>query len=516
VRRPRALGLAAALCGAGVLLADCTVGPPYVKPQIYSPPAFAEAASTQRTVIVQTPTDLTAWWTGLNDPVLNDLIRRALADNPDLQTASSRVREARQQVRITAAAELPKLNGSGNAVTLNSDRKSSSASSAATTGAAGSSATSGLAGIPIPSHLNLYSLGFDATWEVDLFGGTRRGIEAAKANVEAAEWARRDGQVSLMAEVANDYLMLRALQVRIAIGQAELKRQQDLFALIRDRRLSGFVTNLDVNQQTGQVAAAAAQIPQLDAAARGQIHALGVLIGQAPEYLTTTLAPLPPGAIALPPPPPTLPVGLPSDLLRRRPDIREAERRLAAANAEIGVQEAALYPSLNLMGLGSFAGMSVDNLFSHQNLQSVGLAGVSLPIFNAGKTRASIAAAKEERTQALLAYQKTVLGAFRDVEDALARYTAEDARRTSLAQSVDAATGSLTIAQDQYKTGLVTFVNVLQAENALLNSRDLLAQSDAQALSDLVSVYKALGGGWIADAASPGTHAALAGSATGG
>ena len=410
MRRARGFGLAAALCCASVMLADCTVGPPYVKPQVYSPPAFAEAASTPHTAITPTPTDLTAWWTGLNDPTLNELIRRALADNPDLQTAASRVREARQQVRVTAAAELPTLNGSGNAVTVNSDRKSSGADSAATTGAAGSTATSGLAGIPIPSHLNLYSVGFDATWEVDLFGGTRRAIEAAKANVEAAEWARRDGQVSLMAEVANDYLSLRALQVRVAIGQAELKRQQDLFGLIRARRLSGFVTNLDVNQQTTQVATAAAEIPQLDAQARGQIHALGVLVGQPPEYLTTTLQPLAPGATALPPPPPNLPVGLPSDLLRRRPDIREAERRLAAANAQIGVQEAALYPSLNLLGLGSFAGMSVDNLFSHQNLQSVGLAGVTLPIFNAGKTRASIAAAKEERTQALLAYQKSGAG----------------------------------------------------------------------------------------------------------
>jgi multidrug efflux system outer membrane protein len=515
MRRAPSLRLVATLCASGLVLADCTVGPNYVPPHAASPPTFAEAASTPHTTVVQTPADVSAWWTGLNDPVLNDLIHRALADNPDLLTAASRVREARQQVRVTAAAELPTLNASGNAVTVNSDRKSGGANGAATTAAAGSTATSGLAGIPIPSHLNLYSVGFDATWEVDLFGGTRRSIEAAKANVEAAEWARRDGQVSLTAEVANDYLTLRALQVRIAIGQAELKRQQDLFALIRDRRLAGFVTNLDVNQQTGQVAAAAAQIPQLAAQAQGEIHALGVLIGQPPEYLTTTLQPLPPGAVALPPQPPTLPVGLPFDLLRRRPDIREAERRLAAANAQIGVQEAALYPSLNLLGLGSFAGMSVENLFSRQNLQSVGLAGVSLPIFNAGKTRASIAAAKEERTQALLAYRKTVLGAFRDVEDALARYTAEDARRTALAQSVDAAANSLKIAQDQYKTGLVTFINVLQAENTLLNARDQLAQSDAQALSDLVSVYKALGGGWTAEASPRGTPAA-AGSATGG
>jgi NodT family efflux transporter outer membrane factor (OMF) lipoprotein len=218
-------------------------------------------------------------------------------------------------------------------------------------------------------------------------------------------------------------------------------------------------------------------------------------LGQQPETLTGALQPT--GA-ALPPPPPTLPVGLPSDLLRRRPDIREAERRLAAANARIGVQEAALYPSVNLLGLGSFAGASLGSLFSRQDLQSVGLGLVSVPIFSGGRTRASIAAAKEEKTQALLAYQKAVLGGFRDVEDALARYKAEDQRRTSLAQSVEAARSSLAIAQDQYRAGLANFINVLQAENSLLNSQDQLIQSDALVLSDLVSLYKALGGGWTA------------------
>jgi NodT family efflux transporter outer membrane factor (OMF) lipoprotein len=476
-------------------LAACTVGPNYTRPPIASPPSYTEAASTQHTVITPTPADLSAWWTALNDPVLNDLIRRALADNPDLQTAASRVREARQQARITAAAALPTLNASGNAITFNSNRSSPSGSAATASAGEGTTAAAagGLAGIPIPSHTNLYSVGFDATWELDLFGGTRRAVEAAKDQVQAAEWARRDGQVTLLAEITNDYLTLRALQVRIAIGQAELKRQQDLFGLIHARRQAGFVTNLDVNQQSVQVATAAAQIPQLDAQARAQIHALGVLIGQPPETLTDTLKPT---AAALPPPPPGLPVGLPSDLLLRRPDIREAERRLAAANAQIGVQEANLYPKVNLLGLGSFAGTSVDTLISHKNLQSIGDGMVTLPIFNGGRTRAAIAAAREERTQALLAYEKAVLGGFRDVEDALARFKAEEVRRTSLAQSVDAAQNTLEIAKDQYSTGLVTFINVLQAENAELNSRDQLTQSDAQALSDLVSLYKALGGGY--------------------
>jgi NodT family efflux transporter outer membrane factor (OMF) lipoprotein len=483
----------AALPLAALALSACTVGPNYRPPALATPPAFVEAGAAQTPQGPLADGDLTQWWTRFGDPTLDDLIAKALADNPDLQIAASRVREARQQVRVAAAAELPSVNATGAGIAYNSDRKGESSSGSGASG-----------GIQIPSHLSLYSVGFDATWELDLFGGTRRSIEAAKADTEAAEWARRDGQVSLVAEVANDYLTLRALQTRIALGQAELARQKSLFSLIQARRQAGFVTNLDVNQQTTQVAAAAAQIPQLAAQARGQIHALGVLVGQPPEALIDQLQPPPSdadqGQIAslLPPEPPPLPVGLPSDLLRRRPDIREAERRLAAANATIGVRQAALYPKINLIGLGTFAGTSVTELFNNSNLSSLGVGMLTQPLFDAGRNEAQIRAAKEEHFQAQVTYRETVLSGFRDVEDALARYRAETARRAALAQSLEAARNTIGIAQDQYGAGLVTFVNVLQAENAVLNTQDQLTQSDAQALSDLVSLYKALGGGWSA------------------
>jgi NodT family efflux transporter outer membrane factor (OMF) lipoprotein len=458
--------------------AACTVGPNYRAPQLPTPPAYAEAASTPRLAITPADADLSRWWTQFGDPLLDSLVTEALANNPDIATAASRVREAREQETVASAAEYPTLNGTTNALTLNSSRSSAS----------------GATGIHIPSHANLYSAGFDATWELDLFGGTRRSIEEARANTDAYRWAERDTRVSLVAEVANDYLTLRALQARIAVGQAELQRQKDLFTLIAARRKTGFVTNLDVNQQSTEVATAAAQIPQLQAQAKAQIHAIGVLLGQPPEALTARLAAT--GA-ALPPPPPTLPTGLPSELLRRRPDIRQAERRLAASNAEIGVRTANLYPKVDLIGLASFAGTSLDSLFSHQNLTSIGVAMASVPIFDAGKTRASIRVAREENRQAEIAYQTSILVALREVEDDLARYTAEESRRTSLAQSVTAAQGSLKIAQDQYRTGFVTFINVLTAENTLLNAEDQLTQSDAQVATDLVAIYKALGGGWV-------------------
>jgi NodT family efflux transporter outer membrane factor (OMF) lipoprotein len=474
-------------------LAACTVGPDYRKPEMAAPPAFARAASMPRIQVSAAEPDLAAWWDVFGDPLLSGLVRRGLADNPDLQAAASRIREARDQVRVTAAAEWPSINASANAIAFNSNRKSPGGGGGGQSGGQGAPSGGGFA---LPSHLNLYSAGFDATWEVDLFGGTRRAIESADATAEAAVWTRRDAQVSLAAEIANDYLTLRALQARIAIDQDTLARQRDLFGLIRARRQSGFTTELDVNQQTGQVAAAAAAIPQLEAQAKAQVHALGVLLGQPPEALIETLKPA--AATTLPPPPPALPVGLPSELLERRPDVRAAERRVAAANAQIGVQEANLFPKLNLIGLASFAGMSLGDLFSSRNLSSVGVGMLSQPLFNAGKTHAAIAAAREEKTQADLAYRTAVLGAFKDVEDALARLEGEEQRRQALLRSVAAARNSLGIARSQYQAGLVNFINVLQAENLVLTSQDQLTQTDAQALSDLVSLYKALGGGWTA------------------
>ncbi len=482
MRRPATPAACLILCG----LTACTLGPDYKKPEMATPAAYSEAASTARTTETPNDADLSQWWTGFNDVMLTDLIRRGLANNPDLAVAASRVREARQQEIIAGAPEYPSINATGNAITFNSNRNSS-ASSPAAGGENGAPL-----GLPLPGHANLYAAGFDATWEIDLFGATRRAKEAAKDTTQAQAWAERYGEVSLTAEIANDYLTLRALQSRIALGEAELERQKGVFALIGARRQTGFVTNLDVNQQSTVVATAAAQIPQLEAQARGQIHALGVLVGETPEALTTQLGV--PGA--LPPPPPSLPTGLPSELLRRRPDVREAERKLAASNARIGEQIANLYPKLELIGLASFASSSIGNLLSADNFASAAVGMASQPIFDAGRRHASVRVAREETTQAALAYRAAILVALRDVEDALARYTAEETRRTNLVSSLAAAQGSLKIAEDQYRTGFVTFINVYQAQIAVFNAQDQLTQSDGQIVTDLVAIYKALGGGW--------------------
>lgn len=470
----------------------CMVGPNYRAPTLPAPAAWAEAGSTSRTAMSTDQADLSAWWDQFRDPELSSLVRRALAQNLDVRAAQSRVRQARDVVVETAAREYPQLNASGNALTFNSNR---GGASGATTATASASAGSGAAGgFALPGHLNLYSVGFDASWEIDIFGGVRRSVQEARANMEVASWAVRDAEVTLTAEVALDYLTLREAQTRLAVGQAELARQRSLFALIRARRQTGFVTNLDVNQQSTAVATAAAQLPQLEAETRTDIHAIGVLLGETPESLSAELTP----AAAVPPPPPTLPLGLPSQLLQRRPDLREAERRLAAASADIGVQTANLYPRIDLLGLGSFASTSVGNLFDAANLSSAALGMITAPVFDAGRRRAAVRASKEVYDQAFIAYRSATLGAFRDVEDALSRYRSDETRRASLVDAVSAAQNSLQIAQAQYRTGFVAFINVLQSEVALLNARDQLSQADAQVVTDLVSLYKALGGGWTA------------------
>jgi NodT family efflux transporter outer membrane factor (OMF) lipoprotein len=468
-----------------LLAAACTVGPNYKKPDLPTPATYIEAQSTPRTHVTTSDAELSAWWAQFHDPELDRLIARGLQDNLDVQTALSRVRESRQMERETAAAEYPSLSAAADTLAAQTDLRPPSGSS-------GSSGSPTGTGLRVPKSPHLYSVGFDASWEVDLFGGTRRAIQQARANTEAQTWALRDVQVTLTAEIANDYLTLREAQARIAIGEAELARQRGLFTLIQARRQTGFVTNLDVNQQSTAVATAAAQIPELQAQARTQIHAIGVLLGEPPESLSQDLS----AQGAIPPPPPKLPLGLPSELLERRPDVREAERRLAAATAGIGVQTANLYPKLDLLAFGSLFGANLSALSPSPAVAAAGVGTLTQPIFDAGKRIAAVRAAREEREQAFLAYKSAVLGSLRDVEDALTRYENEESRRTSLIQAVDAAKGSLKIAQDQYTTGFVPFINVYQSENALLNAEDQLTQSDASVASDLVSVYKALGGGW--------------------
>jgi outer membrane protein, multidrug efflux system len=471
-----------------LLLSACEVGPDYHPPQAEAPPAYRELPANTAQAPLSRPVpneaDLSQWWTQIRDAELQTLIAHALQSNLALQTAASRIREAREQEIVAGAAEWPKLNANGAALNLHSN---SNPLGALAGGGAGGQATANQS-----TNIKLYNLGFDATWELDIFGGTRRAVEAAQANTEAAAWEMRDGEVSLTAEVANDYLSLRATQARMEILRTEIQRQQNALALVHARARAGFVTQLDVNQQKALVNTTAAELPGLQADARAYEHAIAVLLARQPETLATELDSTAP----LPPIPATLPVGLPSDLLRRRPDIREAERKLAAATANIGVAVADLYPKFNLIGAASFTGPHIGDLLSASHFGTIGFGQITWPIFQGGQIHANIRAREEETQQAYLAYQQAVLAALQNTEDALARYTNEQQRYLSLQAAVQSAQSSAVLAHNQYRAGLVTYLNVLTAETTLLSARDELTQSRQQLAQNLVSLYKALGGGW--------------------
>ena len=483
--------------------------PNYETPKVDVPVTFANAPDgTQNSAA-----DLSVWWHGFDDPVLDRLITEGLTANLDIMTAVSRIAQAREQEIIQGAAGLPSASATAAAVRLHSNSNpfgqllggggnmsSSSASSGSSGSAPAGSSSSG------STNLKLYSIGFDATWEIDLFGGVTRNVEAARAKEESAIWALRDAEVTLTAEIARDYFSLRQAQARVGIINAELERQRNTLSVVSAKAMTGFVTYLDVNQQTAQEAETEAQLPMLEAQMRANIDALGVLLGRTPESVTAELA----GAGAISSSPAALPIGLPSDLLRRRPDIREAERNLAAATAQVGASMAQLYPKFDLLGFASFAGMSLNSLLSTKNFSDAAIAYVSWPIFTAGRLQANVRVNEDQENQAYFAYRSSVLRALQDAEDSLARYGADQQRLGTLQREITAATSSVTIAQQQYMVGLTDYLNVLSTQMTLLRAQDEAAQTQSAVVTDLVSLYKALGGGWaeaVPTATGPATSA---------
>jgi NodT family efflux transporter outer membrane factor (OMF) lipoprotein len=470
------------------LLAACTVGPDYRAPDVAVPAHFAGAERPAQSDIA-----LARWWAGFDDPTLDKLVERALRDNLDLQTAASRIREARQQEIVSGAAAWPSLSANAQLTHTHLSQNSIGGlgTLASQSGGAAGGANSSAFGLP-GFDFNTYQLGFDASWELDLFGRTRRAVEAAHDTTTASVWTARDTQVSLVAEVADTYLALRAAQRRLAINRRDLARQQELLAQIRARAASGLATGLDVRQQETTVAATASALPPLSAEVEVRLHALGVLLGAPPEALLDAL-----GAAA-PPTPPAIPAGLPADLLRRRPDIRAAERQLAAATANIGVAVADYYPDLTLTASPALVSTALSNLLTWGSRNLSAGPGISWNLFDGGKVKANVAIATERQRQALLAYRKTVLTALQDVEDALTRSEADRTLQQDLARRSDSARAAAELSRAQYRAGLVPLSTVLTTEAALLSAEDTAAQNDASSAQDVVALYKALGGGWNA------------------
>jgi NodT family efflux transporter outer membrane factor (OMF) lipoprotein len=482
-----------------LFVAGCTVGPDYKKPDIPVPSSYSAPSQVVAplSMPVSESVDLTQWWKQFHDAELERLIARALAQNPDQLTAESRVREAREQEIVAGAKGLPQVNAIGNTLHFHSN------SNPLGQLAGGASAGAGVASSRSSStDIKLYSGGFDATWEADIFGQVRRSVEAAEAGTQAARWQMRDGEVTLTAEIAADYVSLRSDQARLAILDAQEKSQRDTLDLVAARAKAGFVTELDVNQQRQLLVSTQAQRPPLLADMLAMRHAIAVLMGDEPGALDAELNATAP----VPPVPPRLPVGLPSNLLRARPDIRMAERKLAQATANIGFAVADLYPKFDLLAAVTFTSSHFSSLFSGDSLGEAGAGSITWPIFHGGQIHANIRAKAEEEKQAYYAYQKAVLGGVQNAEDALVRYETEQQRFVALEQGAKTAQASARLALQQYRAGLSMYTSVLQAQSAQLTAEDSLEQSRASLTTDLVSLYKALGGGWKPDDDSVATN----------
>ena len=479
-------------------IAGCTVGPNY-RPPTSKALELPDSYTAPRPAGTDTAIDLARWWNTFDDPILVGLIDKALAQNLDIAAAQSRLRAARLQVIAARSQGLPSLSATGNVNYLRFSKNAGFSSlsslfggSAGAGGGTGGGSTSG--GITTPgSSITTYSAGFDASWELDVFGGRRRATEAARDQFEGALWSGRDTAVSLAAEVADDYLKLRATQESGRVLRDEIGRQQGVLTILNDSARAGLVPLNSNIQQTATIKSNQAALIQLQSQERTQIHAIAILLAQPPGSLVPELTV--PQIKALPIPP-VIPVGLPSELLRRRPDVRAAERQVAAATAQVGVQVAELYPKFNLMGLAELISSSLSNLISSDSIQLNGSAGVSFPIIDFGRNKALVGVAREQAEQSYLAYRKTVLQAIKDVEDALSQYRFESARNVALRETVDVSQVALSSALSQNRAGLVDFSNVLNAEVALLQARSQVVSSDALLRENIVALYKALGGGW--------------------
>jgi outer membrane protein, multidrug efflux system len=454
------------------LLAGCAVGPNYHPPKAATPKQWSSPLAGGETN--HAPADA-AWWKTFNDPELDSLIARAAQSNLTLHAAAARVREARAARGVTAADFWPSVDAAGS---YQRERLSAN----------------GFPEFPpgIPLDGNVYQAGFDAAWELDVFGGTRRAVEAANANIASSEFAERDVLVSLQGEVARNYIEARGFQRRLAIAHENIAAQQEVLELTRDRFKAGLGGDLDVQQSSALLAATQAQVPPLETGFKQSVYRLGVLLGLTPGALVNELS----GDAPIPTTPPEVPAGLPSDLLLRRPDVRLAERKLAAANAQIGVATADLFPKFSLTGVVGLQSVSTSDWFTGGSRFWQAGPTVQWRIFDAGRIRSNIRVQNARQEEALAGYEQSVLNAMEDVENSLTAYAKEQTRRESLVTAADASQQALEISQQLYEKGLADFLRVLDAQRSLYVNQESLVQSDRDVALDLVALYKALGGGW--------------------
>jgi len=466
------------ITGAG----GCAMGPDYHSSAVKAP---AEWSSPLADGLIGASTP-SSWWTSFNDAELNSLIERAARSNLDLRVAEARLRQARAVRQGSAADFAPSVDASGSYAR---ERESQNQPF--------------FGALPLPANFpfeySVFQAGFDASWEIDLFGAKRRALEAATADWQGAIEAHNDAMVSLQAEVARNYIELRGSQLRLQIARHNLSVQEEAVELARARFQGGMTGELDVTRAAALLADVRAAIPPLESSVRMTMYSLAVLLGQRPGELVTELSAVAP----LPSAPPQVPIGLPSDLLRRRPDVRRAERQLAAETARIGVAKAEWFPKLSLTGDAGFESVSLGKWFEPgSRFWSIG-PGVQWRLLDFGRVRAEVRAQTAVQETALATYEKTALVSLQEAENALVSYAQEQNRHRALTDEAAENGRSLTMADGLYTLGRVNYLDVLDARRSLYQSEDQLAVSDQAVSLDLITLYKALGGGWETSAREP-------------
>ena len=453
-------------------LIGCTVGPNYKRPQVSVPQQWTVAPARGTTT---NPPETDAWWLSFKDPELDSLIARAVDRNLDLKLALERVQEARAARGVVRSAYFPSIDANVSATRERVQIYSP-------------------AGLPSPFETNAFQGYLSASWELDVFGGIRRAVEAATADVAAAEDNRRDVLVILLGDVGRAYAQLRGFQRQLEIANKNIATQEDTLELTATRAKAGLATELDVSRAAAQVESTKAVVPTLLSGIDVSIHRLSVLLGEEPDALRDELE----KATPIPAAGPDVEVGLPSDLLKRRPDIARAEAQLAAATARIGVAKADLFPRFFLTGTaGRQATQLHDLTLGLGNFYSIG-PGISLPLFTGGRIRSNIEVETSRQQQALISYEAVILNALEEVENALVSYSEEQERRERLRRAVQQSRLAVDLASDQYRAGLVDFLSVLDAQREVYANEDQLVQSQTSVTTDLIALYRTLGGGWSA------------------
>jgi NodT family efflux transporter outer membrane factor (OMF) lipoprotein len=497
-----------------LLLGGCAVGPDFEKPSSKAPEKWSDlpaktvqANSELPSSTIQAAAD-TTWWKQFNDPLLSSLVERALRDNMTLRTASTLLAQSRAQRGIAGADQFPMLNGNASYTRFKPSQEGilslsktlmgagGTASAANGTGMSTSANGTGVGAIGISAAgiqpFNLYQYGFDASWEVDLWGRVRRELESAEAGVEASREEHHDAQLSVIAEVAKNYIELRRLQGSRDIAQQRRDVAQEQLDLIGQQAARGVVTDIEVETAKAGLANVQAELPQLDQQIEQTVNQLSLLLSRQPGTLTAELsAPRPVPAI-----PARVRIGLPSELAQRRPDIREAEARLHGALADIGMATAEFYPRFTLSGSAGLQALNFRNLGNWAALQYAMGPTVTLPLFQGGRLTSTLELRQAEHQQAAIAYHNTVLSAWHEIDNNLSAYHESQRRQQALLTSVRSNAQALTLGRQRYQQGVADFLPVLQARSILLQSQQAEINGAGTMATNVVALYKALGGGW--------------------